>query len=752
MFTVEELSDCMVADWFLIGYQSLEENLLRVRLGMELKVAPEVKYSWLARFSQAVIASAFSWTDTTNESCRMLCKKAGDIEAGFAVMAPDRTKAMSYRFAIRAAVLYDLAGMPGVAATIVSSAALTLRASTSYFSRSSDSPWGMLQQETEEIDESKGKDSIPDLFVHGLGEVLNELGRGMQEHSLDLPKSGSTAFSTLIEIAKHLMIPLDGDILSAWWTSILARHKNSTFNLLSGKTILDDRVLKNISLPSEMWPVQQAALSSGILSSDVHSFGLAAPTGTGKTALTRLVIADFLAKNPGKKALYVCPSRALTAQVASDLSRAFSKEKITVCGLGAQLTLHEQLPGDSKSCDVLVFTPEKADMLMRVDPECINNTRLVIIDEAHHIEQGTRGILLEFYLWRIRAILPRNTKIIQLSAVVPNIEDLVGWLGDGNQSRSVNIDWRTNRLRLGIFDRMKDGSGIVKFEGQAPFQVFRAGECPDDEISNLAMLANNLSSTGIVLVLATSPAKAEKIASSIAALREICEEAEGIVRERLDARIERELFADSPLRGMYKKRVIYHHAQLPPRVRSAIESAIVERHIDVVCATTTLAEGVNFPFSTVIVESLVGKDYEITPRSLWNIAGRAGRFGVDSEGHCIIFRPEKWQHRLTIHPLQDYLHTSLNKIPVVRSALANSIVELKKYVDNGSIDLAKLEAIRLTSIEPDKKIPSKSENKIRGLLNVMRVSYAHAYISELIDVGDDVVKEFEKGLLASSVQ
>lgn len=750
MFTEKELFTCTSESWFIDNYQTLEESLLRARLGMELDVTKGDACSVLARFSQAVMASSAGWDYPLSDTARTLCRKAGDIEAGLGAITANETKGKSYRSTIRAAVLYDLAGMPGIAASIVSSVSPSLRDSTSYFSRISSSPWGVLKENSDEVEDTPVTRSSSDIFAIAIGEVLNELSISVQNYRQNPPESGSKAFNSLIEIAKCLKMPLDADILSAWCKSTIVRQQNSTLKLLLNKTILDERVLKNINLPSEMWPVQRAALESGILSSDVHSFGLAAPTGTGKTALTRLLIVDFLAKNPGKKALYVCPSRALTAQVANDLKKALSNEKINVCALGAHLTIHEQLNGDSKSSDVLVFTPEKADMLMRVDPECLNNTRMVIIDEAHHIEQGTRGVLLEFYLWRLRALLPRNTRIVQLSAVAPNIEDLVGWLGDGNSSTSVKVDWRTNRLRLGVFERGKDGSGLIKFEGLAPFRVFNSGTCPDDEISNLAMLANNLSSTGVVLVLATSQAKAENVAASIAALRSIIEENNNdIIDERLDARIERELYADSPLREMYKKRVIYHHAKLPPRVRSAIEGAISARRIDVVCATTTLAEGVNFPFSTVIVESLVGKDYEITPRTLWNIAGRAGRFGIDSEGHCIIFRPEKWQHRLTMHRLQDYLHTTLNRIPPVRSALADGILELKNVVDQGDLEFEKMEAIRLTNIEYNNKVPAKTTKNIQGLLNVMRVSYAHANVSKLINVGEDVVNEFDNGLLAS---
>src|SRR5262249_34936864 len=126
------------------------------------------------------------------------------------------------------------------------------------------------------------------------------------------------------------------------------------------------------------------------------------------------------------------------------------------------------------------------------------------------------------------------------------------------------------------------------------------------------------------------------------------EQASDIVR-RLDSRLSREMYSDVPMRALLKHRIAYHHAGLPPRVRIAVEEAIRARMIDFVFATTTLAEGVNFPFSTVIVQALALREapekgrgaryHPVTPRSFWNIAGRAGRPGVDREGQAILFEP-----------------------------------------------------------------------------------------------------------------
>jgi hypothetical protein len=161
-----------------------------------------------------------------------------------------------------------------------------------------------------------------------------------------------------------------------------------------------------------------------------------------------------------------------------------------------------------------------------------------------------------------------------------------------------------------------------------------------------------------------------------------------------------------------------------------------------------LAEGVNFPFSTVVVETLVSKKFELTPRSLWNIAGRAGRFGVDSEGHCILFRPSLWIDGLTEYQLEDYMKVALVDIPPVRSALALGIERLDQLVRQGKIDLGSLEDVSLAAIKIDNKA-SEEAKSIRALINIVRVGYAHANSSGLISLNGDEAPEFVNELLAS---
>ena len=116
---------------------------------------------------------------------------------------------------------------------------------------------------------------------------------------------------------------------------------------------------------------------------------------------------------------------------------------------------------------MLVLTPEKADLLVRLSAESFQRTRLAIVDEAHHIESGTRGALLEMYLWRLKNLIPRHARFVFLSAVAPNIEQLTEWLGA--PSRTVFYRSRPTRMRVGVYRTGRVGArraGWIDYEAR----------------------------------------------------------------------------------------------------------------------------------------------------------------------------------------------------------------------------------------------------------------------------------------------
>ena len=759
MFEADELSPCMDAEWFVSGYSELQRKILDERLGKPHQDSDQILAKRnLLRFSQAVLASAPAWVDSKSGLERALCVAAGDIEAGFGIQSANKSDSVAQgRHLLKAALLYDLAGLPGASAKVARDSAFDNRV-RDFFLRRRESYWGVLKaappspsdQDKALRSEVEVLDDINELVHKAIAEALFQQGKTLQFGKGESDQAGPI-FREFSDQAGSFRLDLSGDDFIAISKALDQRREYSSLAILENHSALERSQISALGVPLEFWPVQKQAVEGGLLAENVVSYGLAAPTGTGKTSLAKVLIASAIKSRPDKKVVYISPSRALVHQVSRDLADSLGRLGINVRELGAHLTVHEQLATpDESDVQVLVFTPERADLLLRVDHEFVKNVALVLVDEAHHIEQGSRGILLEFYLWRIRQLVPKDARIIQLSAVAPNISDLVSWLGLGENSSSAKVDWRTNRLRLGKFEFIS-GEGILKFEGLDPAPV-AVTEC-NDRLSRLARLAINLSASGVVLVLCTTVRMCEDLSECIFEMRsqlmsdiEIDSEED---LERLDAKIERELYPESSLRNHIKRKVAYHHAQLPPSVRISLEDIISAKKIDIVCATTTLAEGVNFPFATVLVESLVSKNYQITPRALWNIAGRAGRFGVDSEGHCILFEPSSYEHKLQGFTLQNYLGTNLDSIPPVQSALGVALTELKEAVESEKIQESTLEGIKLGSIKIDGKNTALAK-RIRGLVNLVRVSYTHASVAGLVKLNSDSAAEISTSMLASN--
>ncbi len=478
----------------------------------------------------------------------------------------------------------------------------------------------------------------------------------------------------------------------------------------------------------------RSGLAAGLLDHGRDAWGLAAPTGTGKTFMARLLVLDALQSTPGSKVLYIVPTNALIHQVSEDLTESLEHAAIAVTAVRPQITaLDSDETDEIAEAAVLVLTPEKADLLLRIGAEFLNNLSLIIVDEAHHIEDGTRGVLLELYLARLRSKLAENARFVLLSAVAPNISEITKWIGE--RPGFILLEQRSTRMKVGIYKIRKEGArnrGMIEYTDGTCVRLFEQG-VERGQQAGLAQLTERLADAGPVLVVAHGKRTTEKLAEAVCerlAARGLGhlsrEQLASPAMARLDSRLEREMYADVKMRELIRFGVGYHHAGLPPRVREAVEAAITEGLITVVIATTTLADGVNFPFSTVIVQSLAMKDptFEtgrrmswrvFTPRRFWNIAGRAGRPGSDHEGQVILYEPSLMlEHAGSIDP---YLQPEIREIPPVTSALASGLSDLHAQVQTGEVGLADLR-------KPE--LPEKLPRRTRGVVNLLRVGLAHA--------------------------
>ncbi len=396
----------------------------------------------------------------------------------------------------------------------------------------------------------------------------------------------------------------------------------------------------------ELWPSQQEALRRSFLDPYQRAVMVEMPTSAGKTLLAKFAIAQTKAFASTSTIAYIVPTRALVNQVTLDLRQDFSPlgYQIEQAVPAFELDPTESILLSGK-LDILVTTPEKLDLLIRADHPVTKEISLVVADEAHNLQDNNRGARLELLLGTIKRE-KRNTRFLLLSPFLPNGKELLTWLGEERTLPPIQINWKPNnrivssitvkgreskrKLVLEVLPAA-DNSAITK---GTILPIGNNESVPESltigRLSKAATLA--LMDRGGILVLCRGKGTAMKRAKEIAdTLPPIVHGSD--LREAVCEYLVAEAGYESTLVKCLKHGVAYHHAGLSHESRWLIEKLIRSKEVKIVCGTTTLAQGVNFPISTVIIETLQkGRNNKLSYADFWNIAGRAGRTLVDSLG------------------------------------------------------------------------------------------------------------------------
>jgi hypothetical protein len=372
----------------------------------------------------------------------------------------------------------------------------------------------------------------------------------------------------------------------------------------------------------ELWQSQLDAVKAGCL--DESNFVVSLPTSSGKTLLAELRTIKHLISSPNK-VVYIAPTKALGQQVLRSV-----KPGIEAIGKKASLVMNiaEKLDSDAYSkADFVIITPEKLELMIRNDSEILSSIGLVVIDEFHNIGQDERGLKLEFLLWRLKKL--EYVSFFILSAVISNSEEIASWISGA----AVQLYWRPTKIVHGYSIK---GSNNVILSG-----LNRALEIPSiRKISYTTTLAAAFRNIGGVIVIDMTKEWVENKAGEFLVLAQRGDYlARGV---ELSEQLKLICGDQHPIVEMVKYGFAYHHADLEGEVKVLIERAMKRGVINLLFATTTLAEGVDFPVTTVIINSLFQSGQQISHRLLGNIAGRAGRAGHVNEGYAIFNCPEKW--------------------------------------------------------------------------------------------------------------
>ena len=420
----------------------------------------------------------------------------------------------------------------------------------------------------------------------------------------------------------------------------------------------------------ELLPPQRAALlEQGLLDQAKTAIVVDLPTSGGKTLLAQFRILQALNQFEGDRGwvVYVAPTRALSAQITRRLRADFEPIGLRVEQLTSAIEVdafEEELLNDrDEPFHILVATPEKLALVIRnrkVDRPLV----LVVMDEAHNLESEGRGLRIELLLATVKRDCPQANFLL-LMPFVERTESVARWLAQdidaGNAISLGTVPWKPNERIIGLYRAVANdserGGWHLDFEtltvtGKAmPLHgTHRVGGVKPIDVPKSQVLANGMqkrlglqtaaigavmSARGTSIAVANSIPTVWKMAGEAARSLPKMDEVPSDIRLIQDF-LRTEISAEFPLIDMLEQGIGVHHAGLSDDVRGLMEWLAETGSLRMLCATSTIAQGINFPVSSVFLASRFvpqGKSsVEIGAREFWNLVGRAGRIGHDSVG------------------------------------------------------------------------------------------------------------------------
>ncbi len=376
-----------------------------------------------------------------------------------------------------------------------------------------------------------------------------------------------------------------------------------------------------------------------------HNVLVSAPTGAGKTLVAEYAIHDAVER--GRRVVYTAPIKALSNQKYRDF-RAVPGMDVGL--LTGDVTIH---PG----AQVRIMTTEILRNAIFENPDELSDVEYVVFDEVHYMDDLERGSVWEESL----IFAPASIRFVCLSATISNAEELGAWLREirgpdvvviQSSRRPVPLHHALYSAQSGIFE-LKELERVRKRElanvgrgrpgrERRPRRGQRGFGSELTAVPDAAPLLDGLQERGLLpaLVFAFSRKDCERLALSNAR-RELLDASE---RKRMDE-LQQELlelfqlgpeFLHSELLAMARRGLAYHHAGMLPIHKELVERMFTSGLLKLLFTTETFALGINMPARCVIFYTLrkfdgISFDYMST-RDYMQMAGRAGRQGIDEEG------------------------------------------------------------------------------------------------------------------------
>src|SRR3984957_3618970 len=403
-----------------------------------------------------------------------------------------------------------------------------------------------------------------------------------------------------------------------------------------------------------------------------HGVLVCAPTGAGKTVVGEFAV--HLALAAGGKCFFTTPLKALSNQKHTDLTARYGRDRIGL--LTGDMSVNADAP-------VVVMTTEVLRNMLYADSPALQGLSHVVMDEVHFLADRMRGPVWEEVILH----LPDEVRLVSLSATVSNAEEFGGWIQTVRGDTTVVVDehrpvplWQhvlVGKRMFDLFDYGNDQPGD-KHKARVDPELLRhiAHRRESDRMSDWQPRHRNagrgrpsrprfyrpparpdviatLDSAGllpaITFIFSRAGCDAAVQQCLRSPLRLTSEEERAQIAEVIEHRCGELDDSDLEVLGYYEWRegllrgLAAHHAGMLPAFRHTVEELFTAGLVKAVFATETLALGINMPARTVVLERLVKFNGEqhvpLTPGEYTQLTGRAGRRGIDVEGHAVVL----WQ-------------------------------------------------------------------------------------------------------------
>ncbi len=481
-----------------------------------------------------------------------------------------------------------------------------------------------------------------------------------------------------------------------------------------------------------------------------NSVIVSAPTGAGKTAVAEYIIDNSIKNNLG--VIYTAPIKALSNQKFRDFQGQF-RDNIGI--LTGDVSINPQAP-------VLIMTTEIFRNKILDEPQSLDKYSWIIFDEIHYIDNPERGTVWEESL----IFLPKHMNLLGLSATIPNIKQFASWI-ESIHNKPVKVVIEENRpVPLHFFFQCQN-EVVDRIE---KLKRLRSNK-PNRLNSLIDYLRANDGLPAIYFVF--SRKRAEELAQDLYGFRFLDAKESRAITQMYEELLERfNLKHEQSAQILYplvQRGIAYHHAGMLPTLKEVIERLFTSRLLKVIFTTETFALGINMPSRSVAFDGL-RKFYgtyvrNLKTRDFYQMAGRAGRRGIDKEGFVYT----------RVNP-QRINYEEVNRIifgnpEEVKSQLNTSYATILNLYEKYQEDLFKIYPLSLHYYQSNKNDQKQALNLLEAKLRLLKeLNYIHdnqltekgkfaktvygyeLVLAELYDQNIlEQLDEFELGVIASAV-